>query len=86
MAEQRAELVLSYREQIDLSTAESGVDVLRIITTDIVATQRIVLQRELNENKPRKSGDFKKAPRFLANLRLKTGVFLLYESRNVLKK
>lgn len=54
----------SYREQIDLSTAESGVDVLRIITTDIVATQHIVLQRELNENKPRKSGDFKKAPGF----------------------
>ncbi|MCA6365179.1 MAG: T9SS type A sorting domain-containing protein, partial [Bacteroidetes bacterium] len=45
VAEQRAESVLSYREQLDLSTAESGVYVLRIITTDGVATQRIVLQR-----------------------------------------
>jgi hypothetical protein len=43
--EQRAESVLSYREQVDLGTAESGVYVLRIITTDGVATQRIVLQR-----------------------------------------
>lgn len=45
VAEQRAESVLSYREQVDLSTAESGVYVLRIITTDGVATRRIVLQR-----------------------------------------
>ncbi|MGL5890055.1 MAG: T9SS type A sorting domain-containing protein, partial [Bacteroidia bacterium] len=42
--EQRREGVLSHREQIDLSMAESGIYVLRIITNDGVATQKIVVR------------------------------------------
>jgi PKD repeat protein len=44
VVEQRLESVLVHREQLDLSGSESGIYVLRIITTDGVATQKIVVK------------------------------------------
>jgi Secretion system C-terminal sorting domain/PKD domain len=44
VVEQRLESVLVHREQLDLSGSESGIYVLRIITTDGVATQKIVVR------------------------------------------
>jgi hypothetical protein len=44
VVEQRLESVLAHREQPDLSGSESGIYVLRIITTDGVATQKIVVK------------------------------------------